>query len=178
MKRKKACIQVGCRVSALVGPFQAAEVGQRRRKRAQSQGIVVASAPDGRWQVYWDRVQKVSNISRKCLKHLLPPNPALMREKSDVQQLLAENHVGGQEGLDSAFATNNPPVGGDTLGVALLSNAPIDGASDTLVGGTSGAVVGGASSRSAGVVADRRDGVVADGNARVVADGSNRVVAD
>ena len=97
-------ISVGCCVDALVGPFYALEEGNKRRKRARLSGIVIASAPDGKWKVFWSNVGKVSLVSGRTLRFLKKADGTSMRNM-DISTLLEKEFVGEQAGLDAWFLT-------------------------------------------------------------------------
>ena len=58
-------IEIGCRVSAFVGP-------KKNKRKTKFKGTVIASQPDQSWTVWWDNIAKCSNHKAKILKFESP----------------------------------------------------------------------------------------------------------
>jgi Transposase IS4 len=69
-----ATIRIGSKVSALVGPFleltdeQLHQVSRPRRSRQRLFGTIIKSAPEQRWTVYWEDINRFSDHSSAQLK--------------------------------------------------------------------------------------------------------------
>ena len=127
---------MGCCVDALVGPFCARQEGVQRRKRARLSGIVLSSAPDGKWKVYWTSIGKASLVSGRTLRFSKKADASSMGGM-EISALTNREFLGEQPGLDAWFLTE---AGG------LLTGLGSDGAArggDSIMVARNGSRVGG-----------------------------------
>ena len=84
-------LRVGCRVQAAIGHLTDRRPGERRRRRAKWTGTIIASAPDQKWTVFWEQINKAFDHTPRTLS-LIATQP--LPSSLDVDAILRNNHLG------------------------------------------------------------------------------------
>ena len=103
-------IRVGSKVSGAVGPLLEPVPGQARRRRVRFDGIVIRSAENQRWTVYWRNISQACDHPSQVLRLVSSTDAEENLRRLNVSDILQNRLIDNIDSYLASWQQQTTPV--------------------------------------------------------------------